>query len=29
MWLGLFGDGGAMIPVDGVEDLRNGMEASP
>ena len=28
-WLGLFGDEDAMIPVDGVEDLRNEMEASP
>jgi carboxymethylenebutenolidase len=28
-WLGLFGDEDAMIPTDGVEDLRNQMQASP
>ena len=28
-WLGLFGDEDAMIPTDGVEDLRNQMQQSP
>jgi len=28
-WLGLFGDEDAMIPVDGVEDLRTQMQESP
>ena len=28
-WLGLFGDEDAMIPVDGVEDLRAGLRESP
>jgi carboxymethylenebutenolidase len=28
-WLGLFGDEDAMIPVDGVEDLRSQMQESP
>ena len=28
-WLGLFGDEDQMIPVDGVEDLRTQMQASP
>ncbi len=27
-WLGLFGDEDAMIPVDGVEDLRSGLRGS-